>query len=77
VVVPGWTDDDESFTALGSFMAQLKTVKALDVLPYHTLGVHKYQQMGMPYPLEGVQPLEQKDAERARSVILQAFRENR
>jgi len=77
VVVPGWTDDEESLTALGRFMAELKSVKALDVLPYHTLGVHKYQQMGVPYPLEGVEPLEQKDAERARSVILQAFRENR
>ncbi|MBR5545933.1 MAG: pyruvate formate lyase-activating protein [Clostridia bacterium] len=75
VVVPGWTDDEESLTALGRFMAQLKTVKALDVLPYHTLGVHKYQQMGMDYLLEGVQPLEQKDAEWARSVILQAYRE--
>ena len=77
VVVPGWTDDEESLTALGRFMAELKSVKALDVLPYHTLGVHKYQQMGVDYPLAGVQPLEQKDAERARSVILQAFRENR
>lgn len=77
VVVPGWTDDEESLTALGRFMAELKSVKALDVLPYHTLGVHKYQQMGVPYPLDGVEPLEQMDAERARSVILQAFRENR
>ena len=77
VVVPGWTDDDESLRALGRFMAELKSVKALDVLPYHTLGVHKYQDLGMPYPLEGVEPLEQKDAERARGVILGAFRENR
>ena len=77
VVVPGWTDDEESLTALGRFMAELKSVKALDVLPYHTLGVHKYQEIGLDYPLEGVQPLEQKDAEWARSVILQAFRENR
>lgn len=77
VVVPGWTDDEESLTALGRFMAQLKSVKALDVLPYHTLGVHKYQEMGVPYPLDGVQPLEQKDAQQARGVILQAFRENR
>ena len=75
VVVPGWTDDDESLTALGRFMAQLKSVKALDVLPYHTLGVRKYQELGMKYPLEGVAPLEQKDAERARSVILSAYRE--
>ena len=46
-------------------------------MPYHTLGVHKYQQMGVDYPLAGVQPLEQKDAERARSVILAAFREKK
>ena len=77
MVVPGWTDDEESLTALGRFMAELKSVKALDVLPYHTLGVHKHQQMGVPYPLEGVQPLEQKDAERARSAIFDAFREAR
>lgn len=77
VVVPGWTDDEESLAALGRFMAELKSVKALDVLPYHTLGVHKYQELGVPYPLEGVQPLEQKDAERAREVILKAFREKR
>ena len=75
VVVPGWTDDVESLTALGRFMAELKSVKALDVLPYHTLGVHKYQELGMAYPLDGVQPLEQKDAERARGVILSAYRE--
>lgn len=75
VVVPGWTDDEASLTALGHVMAELKSVKALDVLPYHTLGVHKYQAMGMAYPLEGMPPLEQKDAERARSVILSAYRE--
>ena len=77
VVVPGWTDDDKSLAALGQFMAQLKSVKALDVLPYHTLGVHKYRQLGVAYPLEGVQPLEQKDAEWARAVILDAFRDSR
>ena len=77
VVVPGWTDDDESLRALGRFMAELKSVKALDVLPYHTLGVHKYHSLGVPYPLEGVQPLEQKDAEYARSIILEAFRKKR
>ena len=75
VVVPGWTDDEPSLTALGQFMAELKSLQALDVLPYHTLGVHKYQSMNMPYPLEGVEPLEQKHAEHARSVILKAYRE--
>ena len=77
VVVPGWTDDEESLTALGRFMAQLKSVKALDVLPYHTLGVHKYEALGLEYPLKGIQPLEQKNAERAKEVILAAYRSAR
>ena len=75
VVVPGWTDDEESLSAIGRFMAELKSVKALDVLPYHTLGVHKYQAMNLPYPLDGVEPLSQQHAEKAREVILNAYRE--
>ena len=77
VVVPGWTDDEESLAALGRFMAQLKSVKALDILPYHNLGVHKYEALGIRYPLDGVAPLEQKDAVQAKNVILQAYREAR
>lgn len=74
VVVPGWTDDEESLTALGRLMAQLKSVKALDVLPYHTMGAHKYAELGIPYPLEGVPPLDRQDAHEARQVILNAYR---
>jgi len=77
VVVPGWTDDEESLTAVGRFMAGLKTVKALDVLPYHNMGVHKYQELGMPYPLDGTPALENKDAQRAREIIVKAYRECR
>ncbi|MBR6570610.1 MAG: pyruvate formate lyase-activating protein [Clostridia bacterium] len=75
VVVPGWTDDAQSLAAVGRFMAQLNTVKALDVLPYHNLGVHKYREMNLPYPLEGVEPLDTAAAQKARAAILQAYRE--
>jgi len=75
VVVPGWTDDEESLAAIGRFMADLKTAKALDVLPYHIMGVHKYQELGMPYPLDGTPALDHAEAQKARSVILKAYRE--
>ena len=77
VVVPGWTDDEPSLRALGRFMATLKTVKALDVLPYHNMGVHKYRELGLPYALESVEPLETAAAQKARQVILEAYREAR
>lgn len=72
VVVPGITDSEEEWTALGRFLAELPSVKALEVLPYHTMGVVKYEKLGIPYPLEGVPQMDKKTAAHAREVILQA-----
>ena len=74
VVVPGITDDPDQLTRLGTFIAGLPNVKALDVLPYHVLGVHKYRELGLSYPLEGVEPATQEHAKAARETILNAIR---
>ena len=74
VVVPGITDDPDQLTRLGTFIAGLPNVKALDVLPYHVLGVHKYRELGLSYPLEGVEPATQSQAKAARETILNAIR---
>lgn len=58
VVVPGLTDSREHLTSLGKYIATLPRVEKVELLPYHTLGVHKYQTLGIPYPLEGVPPMD-------------------
>ena len=73
VVVPGITDDPGQLEQLGTFLAGLSNVKALDVLPYHILGVTKYRQLGIPYPLEGVPPATQDQAREAKKRILTAY----
>ena len=73
VVVPGITDDPEQLSRLGAFLATLPNVKALDVLPYHIMGVTKYKSLGIPYPLEGVKPATQKQAKEAKQIILSAY----
>lgn len=73
VVVPGITDDPGALSRLGSFMGTLPNVKALDVLPYHIMGVMKYKELDMPYPLEGVEPATQAQAMEAKKTILRAF----
>lgn len=70
VVVPGITFDKKYLLRLGEFLAELTSVTGLDVLPYHTMGVPKYANLNMDYPLKGVEPLEKKDAEYAKAVIL-------
>ena len=77
VVVPGITDDPGALSRLGRFIATLSNVKALDVLPYHVLGVSKYKNLGIEYPLEGVEPATQQMAIDARQTIMAAFREAR
>ena len=77
VIVPGITDDPEEQKRLGLFIAHLHNVKALDVLPYHTMGVNKYEKLGSPYPLEGLEALPKQEAAKAKQVILTSFREER
>ena len=73
VVVPGITDDPGQLARLGQFLGTLTNVKALDVLPYHIMGVSKYKELDIPYPLEGVPPATQKQAVEAKKIILTAY----
>ena len=54
VLVPGLTDGDDALAATGAFIKNLKTVRRVEVLPYHTLGLFKWEKLGIPYTLEGV-----------------------
>lgn len=57
VLIPGITDNDEYLKQLGEYVKEnLHNVEKFEVLPYHTMGVHKYQEMGIRYRLEGVEP---------------------
>ncbi len=60
VVVPGITDDDERLTALAKHLSAYKCVERVEILPYHTMGRYKYEELGIPYPLEGVEPLSEE-----------------
>ena len=74
VVVPGITDGEENLRALGRFIGGLSNVKALDVLPYHTMGENKYREIGIAYPLSGVPALPKEKAAWARGIILEGVR---
>ena len=56
VLVPGWTDDETYLRRLAAFLRTLSNVEKIEVLPYHTLGVYKYEVLGMKEPLPGVPP---------------------
>ena len=56
VVVPDITTKIEYCVELKQFIDTLKTVSKVEVLPYHTMGIHKYKELGIEYPFHGIQP---------------------
>jgi len=77
VAVPGVTDDPAALERLGRFIGGLKNLKALDVLPYHTMGEAKYREMGISYPLAGVPAMTAEGAKAAKERILSGIRKVR
>lgn len=69
VLIPGVTDSYEDLHALGRFVGTLNGVEKLELLPYHRMGVYKWQQLGLEYPLEGVPTPTDRELARARGII--------
>ena len=73
VCVPGITINDEYLFKTGQFIGQLRNLKSVDCLPYHTMGVSKYKELGIEYPLEGVEPADKDQAIACRKKILEGI----
>lgn len=73
VVVPGLTLNDKYLRQLGYYIGGLDNLKALDVLPYHTMGEVKYENLGIDYPLKGVPAATKDQALEARNVIMEGM----
>lgn len=56
VLVPEITDVDEYLDRLGEFIGTLNNVEQVEVLPYHKLGVYKWEALNLKYPLENTEP---------------------
>lgn len=69
VLVPERNDKDEYLIRLREFIDTLKTVEKVEVLPYHTLGVHKWQTLGIPYELDGIDPPSKDRVANARKIL--------
>ncbi|MDD5795175.1 MAG: pyruvate formate-lyase-activating protein [Clostridiales bacterium] len=69
VLVPGGSDNDEQLKKLDEFIKTLKNVDRVEVLPYHTLGTFKWEELGIDYPLKGVEPPTKERIENANNLL--------
>ena len=73
VLIPGITDKDEYLVRLHDFLSTLHNIERIEVLPYHTLGVYKYEKLGIDYPLKDVQPPAAERVANANDILQQAL----
>ena len=69
VLVPERSDFDEDLKELDQFIKTLKNVERVEVLPYHTLGIFKWQELKIPYQLEGINPPTKERIENANQLL--------
>jgi pyruvate formate lyase activating enzyme len=56
VILPGWTDAHEDLEQMARFIRELPQIERVDLLPYHSLGSHKWKLLGLEYQLNEVEP---------------------
>lgn len=69
VLVPGINDDLDSLRRTRAFLDTLSNVEQVDILPYHTLGIYKWEELGYTYTLRDVDPPDEETIRRARETL--------
>lgn len=69
VVVPGITYDRKELEELAEFVKTMDNVEKIEVLPYHSMGKVKYDNMGLEYSLKDTPQLTKEEKENAETII--------
>lgn len=69
VLVPTITDKDEYLFRLRNFIKTLHNVQRIEVLPYHSLGVYKWEELGIPYSLKAIEPPSKERVKHAQDIL--------
>ena len=70
VLIPGITDNEKDLFKLKEFINSLNTVDKIEILPYHTLGKYKWEQLNLEYKLKDVREANDDDVKRAKKILI-------
>lgn len=74
VIVPGINDTKEYVNELINFIKPIKNVEKIEFLPYHTLGVHKYDDLKISYPLKGVSDMDKDKCKKLEDMLKEGLK---
>ena len=73
VLVPGYSDAEADIRTLGGRLGGYRQIERVELLPYHTLGVHKYEAMGKEYKLSDVRENTPEQLDRTAALLREYF----
>lgn len=74
VLVPGYSDFEEDIRSLGGSLGRYENIQRVELLPYHRLGVRKYEAMGWDYRLKAVKENTPEQLAHAEKLFKEYFR---
>jgi len=69
VVIPGITDSEEDILKLKEFIKGIDNVEKVQLLPYHTLGVSKYEKLNIPYRLKHTEAMDEEKLNKLQFIV--------
>ena len=70
VIVPGINDTEEYILKLKEYIKDFNNVERVELLPYHTMGISKYEKLGLKYRLEGTKAMGKKEIEHLQKLLV-------
>lgn len=74
VLVQNYSYFKEDIEALGTHFKDYRMIERVEILPYHTLGVHKYEAMKLEYKLKDVKLNTQEQLDEAKQLFDKYFK---
>nr|WP_297168475.1 pyruvate formate-lyase-activating protein [uncultured Dysgonomonas sp.] len=69
VLVPGYTDDKQDLIEWAQYTSQFKNVERVDILPFHQMAIHKWEELNIQYKLKDIEPPNQEQIKEAESIF--------
>ena len=69
VIVPSITDKEEHLASLGKFLSGFDNLEKIELLPYHTMGLPKYENLGFEYSLKEIPQATSELVEKCYGII--------
>lgn len=73
VLIPGITNTPENLHALGQHFKDYRTVEKVELLPYHKLGVHKWEALGWEYTMHDTRENTEEELAQAKAILEKYF----